>query len=34
MSELLSGQRTPSLELAIRIEKLTGIAPRDLAVAS
>ncbi|MCR4376283.1 MAG: helix-turn-helix domain-containing protein [Acidobacteria bacterium] len=30
-SELLSGKRTPSLSLAVRIETLTGIAPRDLA---
>lgn len=33
LSELLSGQAVPSLPLAIRIEELTGIPPRDLAVA-
>lgn len=33
MSDLLSGKAAPSLDLAVRIEALTGIPPRELAVA-
>lgn len=35
MSQIVSGKRVPSLPLALEIERITGISPRDLmAVAS
>jgi transcriptional regulator with XRE-family HTH domain len=34
LSQLLSGQRTPSLELSLRIEAFTGIPPRELVVSA
>lgn len=34
VSFLLAGKRTPSLDVAIKIERLTGIAPRHFAGAA
>jgi transcriptional regulator with XRE-family HTH domain len=31
MSQILSGQRRPSLTLALRLEELTGVPVRDFA---
>lgn len=34
VSQILSGERRPSLPLSVEIEKLTGIPARDFAEAS